>query len=56
MKLELEADLDDLIWRLAVITAQLHDETGDREALLVERSDLMREAQELGLFESRYFE
>lgn len=48
------AHWDDLIWRLAIVIVKLHDGVGDRQVLLVERAEVMREAKEVGLFKSRY--
>ena len=47
-------DSDDLIWRLAILTIQLHEGIGDRPALLIARADLWREAELIGLFEPRF--
>ena len=49
-------DWDDLIWRIAVITAELHEEIGNRAALLIARAELWKEAEEIGLFVPRYGE
>lgn len=50
MVLETRSDWNDLILRIARVTAQLHQDEGDRSALMVERANLWKEAQETGLF------
>jgi len=39
-----------LIERYATVVAQLHDERGDREALLGERDQLIEQGRRIGLF------
>ena len=48
------AGFDDLIWRLAIVSVQLHEGVGDRGTLLVNRAELMREAKDKGLFQPRF--
>ena len=50
----LRPDWDDLIWRIAVVTAELHEEIGDRAALLAAKTELWKEAEQLGLLVPRF--
>lgn len=54
MVIETRPDWDDLIWKIAQVTARLHDEQGDRALLLLERASLWKEAEEIGLFLPKY--
>ena len=54
MVIETRPDWNDLLWRLAQVTAALHEGTGDRSALLVEKAELWREAERIGLFHPRF--
>ena len=44
---------DQILWRIADVSAQLHDEQGDREQLLAERTRPVERARRLGLLRPR---
>lgn len=54
MVIDTRPDWDALIWRIARIAFQLHEDIGDREALLLEKANLWREAEAIGLFRPKY--